>query len=263
MGKKTYTADLSKGQGLIEETAALLRHWQPGMSLQSLKDDVLQQGIISKATALRVNDIVGRIFASRYMSGSALAAEYMKQLVELGVPLRELTQLFFVYAARWHTILHDYVTEVYWVKYSAGASEINKQDALDFVERAKNTGLTNSSWSESTTVRMARYLGTALLDFGLAGKDRSGRREMKAYPVSRFTALYLAHEIHFTGVSDTAILDHPDWALFGLEPMDVRHELERVSGGHFIVQFSGDLLRISWNYKTMKEAIRGIVAAEF
>ena len=263
MDQKTYTADLSKGQGLIEETAAILRYWQPGMSLQELKDGVLQQGVISKATAIRVNDIVGRIFAARFMTGNTDAASNMKQLVELGVPLKELTQLFFVYASRWHAILHDYVTEVYWAKYSAGATEISKQDALDFIERAKNTGLVNPPWSESTTVRMARYLGTAMLDFGLAGKDRSGYREMNPFSVTRLTALYLAHEIHFSGSSDLAILDHPDWALFGLEPMDVKHELERVSGEHFIVQFSGDLLRISWKYKTMEEAIRAIVAAEF
>ncbi|MFA7369137.1 MAG: BrxA family protein [Kiritimatiellales bacterium] len=263
MIEKTYTADLSKGQGLIEETAAILRYWQPGMSLQELKDGVLQQGVISKATAIRVNDIVGRIFASRYLSGKAEAAANMKQLVELGVPLKELTQLFFVYAARWHDILHDYVIDVYWAKYSAGASEITKQDALDFIERAKNTGRVSPPWSESTTVRMARYLGTAMLDFGLAGKDHSGCRDMRPFAVSRLTALYLAHEIHFTGVSDSSILDHPDWELFGMDPMDVKHELERVSGGHFIVQFSGDLLRISWKYKTMEEAIRAIVAAEF
>ncbi len=259
---KQYTAEISKGQGLIQETVALLRCWQPGMSLVELKDKVRTEGVIDRATALRVQDIVGRLFGPRYLAEDGFPAQNLKFFLESAVPVPALKQLFFFYTARAHSIFYDFVCEVYWGKYSAGVMQITKQDAIDFVEKAKNVGLINPPWSESTTLRIARYLNTALMDFDLAGKDRSGKREILPFTIDRLTALYLVHELHFTGTSDNSILACPDWKLFGLEPMDVRHLIDRVAGNHIITQFSGDLLRISWNHKTMEDARRAIVATE-
>jgi|AntAceMinimDraft_8_1070364.scaffolds.fasta_scaffold00500_10 hypothetical protein len=262
MTGKQYTAELSKGQGMIEETIALLNCWEPGMTVSQLKEKVRQNGIIDRATALRVEDIVGRLFALRYMGDDGGAAKNLKLLLNLDVPVSALTQIFFLYTARAHVIFHDFVCDTYWGKYSAGATYITRQDALGFVERAKNVGLIDPPWSESTTVRIARYLGTALMNFGLAGKDRSGKREIQSFTINNLTTLYLAHSLHFTGISDNGILESRDWKLFGLEPMDVYRQLARISGNHFIVQFSGDLLRMSWKYKTMEDALRAIVETE-
>jgi hypothetical protein len=89
-----------------------------------------------------------------------------------------------------------------------------------------------------------------------------GHNDIIPFRVTSLTALYLTFEVHFSGLNDDSILSHGDWRLFGLEPMDVRHELMRVSRGHFIPQFSGELLRISWNYKTMEEALDAIATTE-
>lgn len=73
------------------------------------------------------------------------------------------------------------------------------------------------------------------------------------------TALFFAHEIHFKGFSDNSILEAPDWKLFGLAREDVVQQLDKAArGGHFILQYSGDLLRISWKYKTMEECLDAI-----
>ena len=74
------------------------------------------------------------------------------------------------------------------------------------------------------------------------------------------TSLYLAHELHFSGYNDNGIIEHPDWRLFGLEGIDVVRELQRVSRDHFIPQYSGELMRISWKYQSMEEALHAIVA---
>ena len=260
MAQKRYTAEISKGQGIIAETVALLRAWEAGMDTSALKDKVRREGIIDRATALRVDDIVGRLFGPRYLSNGATAAIHMKQLVESGVAVGKLTPIFLIHAARAHVILHDFICDVYWGRFAAGATEVTRQDAIDFVERAKNTGLIDPPWSESTTVRIARYLCTALMHFGLASKDRAGRRDILPYRLEQLTALYLAHDLHFSGLGDDAVLNSPDWMLFGLEPLDVRPELERVAAGHFILQSTGGLQRISWQYSSMAEALNAISA---
>ncbi|MDD2599102.1 MAG: DUF1819 family protein [Kiritimatiellae bacterium] len=257
-----YTADLSKGQGQIAETMALLRCWLPDMSLLDFKDQVLRDGVIGRATALRVNDIVGRIFSVRYLVNEGRSACWMKCLIELGGTERNLIQLFFLHAARGHVALRDFVTEIYWGRLMAGSDEITKQDALDFIQTATNLGRIAPPWSESTVVRMARYLGTCLGDFGLVSKDRSGKRKFLSFDIKPLTALCLAYDLHFAGMSDRAVLEHPDWALFGLSAMDVRHELDRIGSGHLIIQYSADVVTISWKYEHMEEAIHAIATTE-
>jgi hypothetical protein len=262
MTDRRYTAEISKGQGLIEETTALLRCWQPGMSVVELKEEVRRRGIIDRPTDLRVKDIVGRIFAPRYLSDGAGAAINLKILLDSGAGIRHLNGIFFLHTCRAHAVLYDFISEVYWGKYSAGATHTTKSDALDFIERAKNIGLISPPWSRSTTDRMARYLGTTLGDFGLAGKDRSGQREILGFRIDRLTSIYLAYDLHFQGISDNSVIEHPDWGLFGLAARDALVELNRVSGRHLILQSSGELTRISWRHKTMEEALRAVAAEE-
>ena len=177
------------------------------------------------------------------------------------MPSKNLTQIFFIHPARVHHVLHDFITETYWPKYAAGGRQISRQDALNFLERAANTGIISPRWSETIMLRVARYLTGCLTDFQLAGDNRAGKREIIPFTIQPLTTLYLAHDIHFAGFSDNALIEHEDWGLFGLEPMDVRNVLERAGNGHFIPQFSGDLIRITWKYRTMEEALGGIAAA--
>ncbi len=228
------------------------------MTVAELKSSAVKKGVIGRATALRVQDIVGRVFASRYLKDSAKPARNIKLLVELGVSTNKLNQILLIHTARAHDVFHDFITDTYWAKYSTGATLISRQDALYFLERAANTGIISPRWSDTMMLRVARYLTGCLTDFQLAGDDRAGKREIISFTIQPLTTLYLAHDIHFAGFSDNAIIEHEDWGLFGLEGMDVRNVLERAAKGHFIPQFSGDLIRITWKYKTMEEAIGGI-----
>lgn len=257
-----YTAELSKGQGIIEETVAILRVWEPGMSPMALKEKVKSEGVIDRPTALRVEDIVSRLFVPRFLAENGAPAVQLKLLLDKGMSVSALQQIFFIYACRTHSILRDFVTEVYWPKYAAGVHTLTRQDAIDFVERAKDTGLVSPPWSDSTTTRMARYVATALADFGLVGGDRGGRREILPFRITPFTGRYLAYDLHVRRQDDTAILTAPDWRWFGLDPMDVRRELEHIAGNHFIVQYAGDLLRVTWMYSTMEDALHAIAANE-
>ena len=261
-GKRKYTTELSKGQGAIPEMLALLEVWEPGMQVADLKQTVLETGVIPRATALRVKDIVGRVFASRFLVDNGQPAANLKRLLQGGLRPSQLTQIFLIYTCRAHDILHDFINEVYWPKYTAGAEFIKRQDALDFIEAATTMGIISPRWSDTTMLRVARYLTGCLTDFGLAGEDKGGKRALIPFSISPLTTLYLVHEVHFRGVNDDAILNQPDWKIFALEPRDVVNELQRVANPHFIPQYSGDLLRISWKYKTVEEALDAIIAAE-
>ena len=254
-----YTAGLSKGQAMPSETIQLLKVWREGMSAVDLKRHVIAVGLLPKATNYRTSDLVSRVFAPRYLANGATAAKNLKQLLALNFPADRLLQIFLIYTARANLILRNFITDVYWPHYNAGSRVLQRQDVFDFMKSARAAGHMPKNWSEAVKTKMTRYLLSTLTDFKLTRDAPQSSREIVPYNIQPTTTLYLAHEAHFAGLSDHAVLDHADWKLFGLDRQEILEELRKVCDeGHFIVQFSGDLLRISWKYKTMEECLDGI-----
>jgi hypothetical protein len=148
---RKYTTELSKGQGMVEETIVLLDLWEPGMSVADLKSVAIRQGVLGRATALRVRDIVGRVFAARYLTNGGRPAQNLKRLVKLNVSAGALNQILLIYTARAHDVLHDFICDAYWRKYEAGATHITTQDAVLFLRQSVDSGIISPPWSDTMT----------------------------------------------------------------------------------------------------------------
>jgi hypothetical protein len=254
-----YTTELSKGQGAVDETLTLLQVWEPGMPRDVLARKILADGALSRSTAVRTRDLVQRVFARRYLINGGAPAGNLKYLVDHHADRSVIKQIMLIYTSRLHLILRDFIAEVYWNRYSAGAERISRSDADEFILRAQSDGRIVPPWSESMRLRVARYLTGTLADFEFLEESKQASRALRPFRLLAGTGLYLTHEIHFTGFSDNSILESPDWKLFGLARRDVVQELNRLTtNGHFIMQYSGDLLRIAWRYQTMEECLDAI-----
>ena len=251
-----YTTNLSKAQGMVPETLELLELWQPGMSVSELKARVRSMGALGKATQVRVDDVVGRAFAQRFLIEKGKPAEWLRFLLLRNTPRALLRQLTLVYTARANRVLHDFIREEFWVKYSSKSGEVTKQDALEFVGRAIRRGEIERRWSEHTMDRVARDLLGTLADFELIANNRFGCRQIRPMLILPETVLFLAYDLHLSGVEDDALLRHPDWGLFGRGPADVVSLLEKASThGHLFVQHAGSFVRVEWKYKSMEEML--------
>jgi hypothetical protein len=259
MTEDPYTAELSKGQALIDETVLLLEEWFPSLSATDLCDRIHAQGILGKATKQRTYDIVVRSFASRFMGDVPMSASRLKRLAERGFGRNDLSQLFLVYTCRANAILRGFLEERYWPAYGAGANEVTREEALKFIAAALDEGRMASRWSDSTRTRIARYMMSTLAEFGLLGPDCGGRRRVMAFAISSLTVLYLAHEFHFLGLDDNSIVEHRDWRIFGLTRGDTVRQLERAGRTlGLIVQDTGELTRIAWTTRSMEEFLDAI-----
>lgn len=257
--KGTYTTELSKGQGAIDETLTLLKVWEPGITPDALARKILTEGVLSRSTAVRTRDLVQRVFARRYLTNGGATAANLKYLVDHHADQAVLKQLMLIYTTRLHVILRDFIAEVYWNRYSAGAERISRSDAEEFILRAQSDGRITPPWSETMRLRVARYLTGTLADFGFLEEGKQAAKALRPFRLQPDTALYLTHEIHFKGFSDSSILESPDWKLFGLARKDVVQQLNTLAtNGHFIMQYAGDLLRIAWRYLTMEECLDAI-----
>jgi bacteriophage exclusion system BrxA-like protein len=253
-----YTTQLQAGLGLVPETFKLLAAWEPGMSGQDLFKVALASGDFPAITARRLQNVVTEAFRSRYLTDSGAPAKLLKAISN-GLSRDDFRSLCFLFTCRANPILADFVRTVYWPRYATGAVSVSKMDSLQFVSSAVSDGRTTCPWSETTVTRVASYLLGACVDFGLLGVMKAGARPILTFRITPKVASILAHDLHFRGLGDNALLQNPDWGLFGFEPDDVLGELKRLSlRGELIVQSAGGLTQVSWKLKSMEELADGI-----
>jgi hypothetical protein len=263
MTEKTYTTKLGAGQGIVEETLMLLDLWQVGMSVNSLNQLALQSGQFQKLTARRVRNLVVEGFAPRYLRKDCTPAAYLKALKDI-LSSKEFTQLLYLYTCRAHSILYDFVLQVYWNAYSSGRDSLSNEEARSFVVRANQDGKTTSPWSDNMIERVARYLTGTLGDLGLLEDGRKSVRKFVFYRLESRVAVFLAYDLHFSGHGDNSVLGHPDWALFGMDRRDVLNEFKRLAlKDWWIIQSAGDVTRIGWQYSSMEELINVFTQGQF
>lgn len=254
-----YTTQLQAGLGMIEETRVLLNLWLPEMNATQLQNRALESGELPNVSARRLRNIVSECFSPRFLVGDPPPAIWLKR-AHSQTSTKEFEQLLFIYTCRANLILADFVRDVYWNMYSAGGDVISTDDAVTFVIRANQDGKTRSSWSESTVHKVSTYLSGCCADFGLLEAGRKKVREILPFRIEPRVAVFLAYELHFSGLGDNSVLSHADWLLFGMDRADVLEELKRQAlNGWFIIQSAGDVIRIGWSYHSMEEFVDAFI----
>lgn len=258
MTGEAYTTRLQAGLGLIPETEKLLELWEPGMDSRALLNRALECGEFPTMTARRLRNIVAEGFAPRYLVNGSKPASALKSMRDV-LTEQDRRQLFFLFTCRANVILADFVRENYWPQYTAGGTYLTKADALGFVEDAVAEGRTTTRWSETTKTRVASYLLGACADFGLLGPMEESGRKIESFRPTTFVTTFLAHDLHFRGLGDNAVLNHEDWRLLGLGPEDALAELKQIAlRGEVIVQSAAGLVQISWKHKNMEELAHAV-----
>lgn len=250
-----YTTQLQAGLGLIQETNVLIDFWDPELPAKDFYQRVLEEGVLPNISARRLRNIVAECFSSRYLKGNPAPAVYIKQLKET-FSFAELKQIYFIYTCRANQILADFVRDIYWDRYQSGSGYIANHYATEFINDAMVEGKTSKRWSDGTVKRVSAYLMGACGDYGLLSPPSRSERQILPYRLESKVAVFIAHDIHFQGISDNALLQHEDWRLFGLEAADIREEFKRMSlQGHLIFQSAARINNISWNYTGMQEVV--------
>jgi len=252
INQRTYNSNLLKGTGLVQEMLVLMQEYEPGESKGDFAKRIYEYGILSKSTEGRVLDLVNNIFSSRFLGEPLEVPLIIGQMRDEFVSMDVIIQLFYIYTCRANLILYDFVTEVYFKKVDQGSVEIRSADPKKFIEEALKTGRIEKGWAQSTIKKVSEHIIATLIDFKLIDQ----KKNILPFRILDLTTNYLAHELHFRGFSDNDIWNHPDWSLFGLHRDEVIPILDRLaSQGTFLMQFSGELLSISWKNQNMNQFI--------
>jgi hypothetical protein len=259
---RLYTVQLGHGLGMVDETYILLGIWQEGMSPTDLYRAALNSGLFPAVSARRLHDLIVVGFSQRYLTENGSPARFLNALRSV-LSRREFEQLLFLYTCRAHAVLTDFVCQVYWMAYVAGRSVLTNEETREWVVKAVQDGKTTTQWTEGIISRVASNLTGCCADFGLLESGAKSVRTILPYRIEPRTAAFLAYDLHGSGLGDNAVLAHPDWALFGLERMDVLEELKKLARkGLLIVQAAGGVTKISWQLASMEALIHVLARNE-
>jgi hypothetical protein len=251
-----YTLGLAKGGALLPETRILLEAWQTGEDLTAFGERVLRDDLLGRSTARRIDDIVRRCFAARFLTPDDAAARHMQCLIQGAIPRQLYTDLVFFYTAQHEHLLRDAAVTRYWPSVRSGSLTIGNSEVYQLLVEAERDGRILRGWSDEIKRDMAGRVLIALTEFGLLAPLKPGRREVLPYRPIDGTVVYLTHLLHFAGVTDASLAVQPQWALFGLEPRDVWNRLDMLAGeGWFILQRAGSVVRIAWKHVRMEEVV--------
>lgn len=247
--QRSYTTQLQAGLAMLQETRDLLRIYEPGVTASELSDMALKQNIFPRMTARRAHNVVTEMFAPRYLSNQGQPAIVLQQLMRKGMYPDDFNQLCFLYTARAQAIFGEFLAQVYWPLVDQGATTLERNLAEEFVRRGLDNGRMQKRWTDSTIRRVSAYILGCAVDFGLLQKSSAAKFPVARYPLRRTTAIFLAHELHFSGIANTQLADQPDWVYFGLNPSDARRLLTSGLLDADMISSSGSpLADLSWRH---------------
>ena len=127
---------------------------------------------------------------------------------------------------------------------------------LSFLSEAHYDERLDNQWSENVSVRIARCVLGLLRDIGFLREIKRGRREIVDYHMSDEGSAVLARELHESGVTDSSLCAHSDWALFGMTAPEVLERLDGLGENRgVIVQRAGAVVHFTWTVKSVEELI--------
>ena len=217
---------------------------------------VHEEGLLGNATAYRTRDVVTRVFAPRFLRPTNRPAQILKAVTESDLPVRTFNEMVFLFAARQDPLIYDFTVDVYWPAVRRGRTVLDTDQVLSFLSDAALDGRLKNIWSENVSVRIARCVLGMLRDIGFLRERSRSRREIVEYRMSDEGAAILARELSENGVTDSALSEHPDWTLFGMNSREVMARLNNF-GEHrgLIVQQAGSVVSLTWCVNSMEELI--------
>jgi|GEM_PF-456635 len=251
-----YTARAIKGTALLEEMRTLLRTFQPGESADAFRRRMTTTDPLGKATAARRDDVIGRVFIPRFFADGQEPAASLRHLLDSRGNGPWFAPLCLLFAARADVVLREAITVFLPEMRARGHSAVHAREFMAFLAARETLGRMRKPWSENVRTLVARHVFHQLTDLGVLGDSRRGVRPILSYAPGDLPFAFLACELHRRGVSDAALVRHPDFLVWQMHEPDVRETMNRLEDlGLWIYQGAGSVVRISWHFQNWQSVL--------
>jgi len=215
------TRNSSKG-ALLGEAQAVFRKLAHGKTLNDLRVASLEGVLLprqARETRNRIWDALHWRFFAWNPPGWVLADISEAACGEVTDPT--FVGLVYVHYARRDRLTFDFVTEDLWPRWRRKNREVGRADVTDFL--AVHADGQWAAWRESTRLKLAGNVLTALRDFGLLSGVQ--RKVLQRPVVPPEVVLHVCRLLNAGGLRGRGLLEACDWRLFLWDTPDVAQAL--------------------------------------
>ena len=223
---ESYSARNSSKGALIPEATAVFRALASGTSL----DDVQHASLAGRLFRQNARETRRRIWQALnwrffiWEPPTWVIADLAKACVD-STTEKEFIGLVYLHSTRRDRLTFDFVTQALWRLWRSHVRTIRRDDVMDFM--AENVPLHSQRWRESTRLKVAGNVLSALRDFGLLSGVQ--KKVLQRPHVDLGIVLHLCRLLEAQGLRGRALLEAQDWRLFLWDVQDTSQALAQLA----------------------------------
>jgi hypothetical protein len=250
MTRSRFTVNIQKGGALLPDTRRLVEVWNPAASAEANLQRIADENLLGKATRRRLDDVLVRSLAPRFVSPGPHVLAALKDLL---TDHRAFTEAAYYETSRDEALLAAFVEGPCYGWYEAGRFRVTIGDTTAWLAEQATMG-TSPEWSPTVRTKVGRGLLAALRDFEVL--EGATNKRFAPSNLSPRGFAYVAFRLHEQGASSTSLVTSAVWRrwLLGQDRVnDLLHEAARA--GVLTYGSAGTAVRIDWHVDSVEEAI--------
>jgi hypothetical protein len=221
-----YSARNSSKGALIPEAGKVIESLRSGLSLDELRARALDGDLFpQRARATRKR--IWALLHYRYLSQPNWVLSALQSAYGEGAHSQELVSLLYLHYALRDRLTHDFVTQILWDRWVNQQLSVSREDLLFLLDQTSEAQPQIQRWTESTRIKLAGSILTALRDFGVLEGRQKKTLVQPTLPLS--TAEHILRILTAEGLRGSEVLRDSSWRLFFCEENDVAHILSQLA----------------------------------
>jgi hypothetical protein len=255
--ERIYTSNLSRKGALVDESLIVLARINAGESLESIRQEVLEEDLLQKTTRATRHGVWKEI-RSRYLNDDEIAPPLARFVAHNQNPTTIRLALLFEFCQSDH-LLRDTILGCIYPRYEGGFSGVGKGEIQAFFDQLAPEHPEVTTWSPQTRDKVVSNILSILRDFGLLEGTQRKQFARLYIPIEAFVyALYRQRDRG--AVTAPEVVESDDWRLFLLDRNDVLALLtEASSAGHVVFKHQADVMDLAWTYPTLEACVEALV----
>lgn len=222
-----FSARNSSKGALVKETYAIFQAVANGLPVENVHRTVLEGRLLlhrSYETRRSIwNHIKRRYFAFNNIWIIMSLAEASKE----GMSSPNFLSLSYLYYVLRDRLTFKFVTGPLWGLWRKQVTAIERSDFVSFLSRESQENPIIDKWYDSTRMKLANNMLSALRDFGILTGVR--RKKIQSPTIAPETVFHLFSILTAEGLKGQSVVDAPDWRMFLWDTVDVAHALNDLS----------------------------------
>lgn len=256
-------ANLTKGAASSADVLELLRLWGDDEAPSDFERRVIDENLLGKTSRNRARDVVKSVLHRRFFpEGARQPATNVFRLAVSAAPRDVVLSIMYYHTALAEHLLYVVSSELLYDLHCGGMNSVTATDVVRFLRSRLSASRRIEAYSDAVLEKLAQSALTTLRDFGiLEGKVR---KRVAPFRVPHQVVGYVAYALHNEGHTPRRIIEHADWRLFLLSPVQVEDAvIEAAAHGHLTYSAAGEIRRFDWHYPDLAAYTQSITADAF